>query len=187
MKRTRKRPYAPWWTARLFPARSSFWRTGDMRTAITWPTWRKRVPASCYRVPPQMTFDDIEPKSTGFAALSLTSLYHALGNRDFLPQPEIRRWPHPSSCEEAGPRPSGDFASFLIFNQQNYSLSAPVEPRQGLKSRATAFPPAAPPHAEPLFTLLFQTEFPPSGFAVYFSPLIPFAPSPFSGRPCTPT
>lgn len=28
------------------------------------------VPASYYRVPPQMTFDDLEPKSTGFAVLS---------------------------------------------------------------------------------------------------------------------
>lgn len=28
------------------------------------------VPASYYRVPPQMTFDDLEPNSTGFAALS---------------------------------------------------------------------------------------------------------------------
>ena len=65
---------------------------------------------------------------------------------------------------------------FSSSTSENYSLSAPVEPRQGLKSRATAFPPAAPPHTEPLFTLLFQTEFPPSGFAVYFfSPLIPFA------------
>ena len=75
---------------------------------------------------------------------------------------------------------------FSSSTSENYSLSAPVEPRQGLKSRATAFPPAAPPHAEPLFTLLFQTEFPPSGFAVYFfSPLIPFAlfcpPRPLAG------
>ena len=58
---------------------------------------------------------------------------------------------------------------FSSSTSENYSLSAPVEPRQGLKSRATAFPPAAPPHAEPLFTLLFQAEFPPSSFAVYFS------------------
>ena len=28
------------------------------------------VPASYYRVPPQMTFDDLDPKSTGFATLS---------------------------------------------------------------------------------------------------------------------
>ena len=27
------RPYAPWWTARPFPAQSSFWQTGDMRPA----------------------------------------------------------------------------------------------------------------------------------------------------------
>ena len=39
---------------------------------------------------------------------------------------------------------------------ENCSLSALVEPRQGQKLRATAFPPATPPHAESLFTLFFR-------------------------------
>lgn len=40
------------------------------------------VPASYYRVPPQMTFDDLEPESSGFAALSFRIVRIETENRD---------------------------------------------------------------------------------------------------------
>ena len=203
------------------------------------------VPASYYRVPPQMTFYDLEPKGTGFAALSFRIVRIETENSDtellitnlapkcFPPAALKRlyamRWGIETSFRSLkyavglihlhAKKPDlvlqEIFAGFLIFNftqasiwtvdtaqgasnqcrvnfsdavfaccvlssqslspirsrsfGENCSLSALVEPRQGQKLRATAFPPATPPHAEPLFTLLFQAESTPSGFAVYFS------------------
>ncbi len=40
------------------------------------------VPASYYRVPPQMTFDDLEPKSTSFTALSFRIVHIETENSD---------------------------------------------------------------------------------------------------------
>lgn len=60
------------------PKRTSPGRAGERRVQITlgWLTVRQLeqqglvVPASYYRVPSQMTFNDLEQKSIGFAALS---------------------------------------------------------------------------------------------------------------------
>ena len=190
------------------------------------------VPASYYRVPPQMTFDDLEPKSTGFAALSFRIVRIETENSDtellitnlapkcFPPAALKRlyamRWGIETSFRSLkyavglihlhAKKPDlvlqEIFAGFLIFNftqasiwtvdtaqgasnqcrvnfsdavfaccvlssqslspirsrsfGENCSLSALVEPRQGQKLRATAFPPATPPHAESLFTLFFR-------------------------------